>query len=115
MYAVCVDRHVAVLAPNVAWKRIQVDDNAPPANFRSVEGGRNRQDDRSGAVGPHKSKDHDADARQSRVSQSDALTHRKVDKQINKNAGYSHGDRPLWRSQMFITSVTSSQVNVRGM
>ena len=92
-----------------------MDDDAPPANFRSIEGGRSRQDDRSGAVGPHKSKDHDADARQSRVSQSDALTHSKVDKQINKKAGYSHGDRPLWRSQMFITSVTSSQVNVRGM
>ena len=43
----------------------------------------------------------------------DAHTHRKLDK-THRITGYSHGDRPLWRSQMFITPVTSVKSNVRG-
>ena len=65
-------------------------------------------------VGPHKSKDHVQRRRRSRVSRAGCTHAQQVDKCRLQNTGYSHGDRPLWQSQTFITPVTSVRSHVRG-
>ena len=64
----------------VAWKRIQAVVDAPPANFRRDDVGRSRQVRLFRCGGPSQVEESRANARQSRVSQPDALTHSKVDK-----------------------------------
>ena len=72
------------------------------------------RDDCTGAVGPQGRRNRNADA--AAIASEPSRMHARTAQWTNKlqNAGYSHGDRPLWRSQMFITPVTSFQVNVRG-
>ena len=79
----------------------------------SMQSGVSGRDGCTQSVGPHKSKDRMQMRRRSRVSRA-RCTHAQQSGQTDYNTGYSHGDRPLWRSQMFITPVTSFQVNVRG-
>ena len=92
----------------------QVDVDAPPANFRRDAVGRSRQVRLLRCGGPSQVEESHADAA-AIVSEPSRMHTRTetVDKQITKQ-DTRMAIAPIWRSQMFITPVTSVRSNVRG-
>ena len=85
--------------------------DAPPANFRFSEAGRSRQGRLIIDDGPSQSKESCIDAAViASEPNPDARMHSTVDKTDYRIQDTHMAIAPKWRSQMFITSVTSSQV-----
>ena len=90
----------------------QVDVDAPPASFRFKEVGRSRQVRLLRCGGPSQVEESRTDAAAIASEPSpDAHAHSTADKQVTKQ-NTRMAIAPIWRSQMFITPVTSVRSNV---